>query len=205
MFRARLRQFPSLVNCCTIDWFSAWPQEALQSVATSFLNELPELEASPTAIQSLVSKSVWYACVIVYKIVKLTSCLSLQALMCVEIHQMVSRKCEQYLAELSRYNYVTPKSYLELLSIFSSLIGQKKQELHSARQRMKTGLDKVIWETSHSSYTFYIIYKRGFWLYVYVCSCWVQQRMWARCRKSWRWWGLSWRKQPRTLWSPWRK
>lgn len=58
VFRARLRQFPSLVNCCTIDWFSAWPQEALQSVATSFLNELPELEASPTAIQSLVSKSV---------------------------------------------------------------------------------------------------------------------------------------------------
>ncbi|KAF4107339.1 dynein axonemal heavy chain 1 isoform X1 [Onychostoma macrolepis] len=119
VFRARLRQFPSLVNCCTIDWFSAWPQEALQSVATSFLNELPELEASPTAIQSL-------------------------ALMCVEIHQMVSRKCEQYLAELSRYNYVTPKSYLELLSIFSSLIGQKKQELHSARQRMKTGLDKLL-------------------------------------------------------------
>lgn len=76
---------------------------------------------------------------------------------------MVSRKCEQYLAELSRYNYyVTPKSYLELLGIFSSLIGQKKQELHSARQRMKTGLDKMIWETSHSSYTFYIIYKRVF-------------------------------------------
>ncbi|RXN34314.1 dynein heavy chain axonemal [Labeo rohita] len=119
VFRARLRQFPSLVNCCTIDWFSAWPQEALQSVATSFLNELPELEASPTAIQSL-------------------------ALMCVEIHQMVSQKCEQYLAELCRYNYVTPKSYLELLSIFSSLIGQKKQELHSARQRMKTGLDKLL-------------------------------------------------------------
>ncbi|XP_009304459.3 dynein axonemal heavy chain 1 [Danio rerio] len=119
VFRARLRQFPSLVNCCTIDWFSAWPQEALESVATSFLNELPELESNPKTIQSL-------------------------ALMCVEIHQMVSRKCEQYLAELSRHNSVTPKSYLELLSIFSSLIGQKKQELHSARQRMKTGLDKLL-------------------------------------------------------------
>jgi len=58
VFRARLRQFPSLVNCCTIDWFSAWPPEALQSVATSFLNELPELEASPKTLQSLVRKSV---------------------------------------------------------------------------------------------------------------------------------------------------
>uniref|UniRef100_A0A8C7MG37 Dynein axonemal heavy chain 1 n=1 Tax=Oncorhynchus kisutch TaxID=8019 RepID=A0A8C7MG37_ONCKI len=110
VFRARLRQFPSLVTCCTIDWFSAWPEEALQSVAASFLYELPELEI----------------------------------MMCVEIHQMVARKCAQYLAELSRYNYVTPKSYLELLAIFSSLIGRKKQELHSARQRMKTGLDKLL-------------------------------------------------------------
>lgn len=25
--------FPSLVNCCTIDWFTKWPNEALLSVA----------------------------------------------------------------------------------------------------------------------------------------------------------------------------
>ncbi|KAL7406937.1 hypothetical protein ABVT39_000487 [Epinephelus coioides] len=119
VFRARLRQFPSLVTCCTIDWFSAWPEEALQAVATSFLNELPELEASHTAMRGLT-------------------------LMCVKIHQTVARKCEQYLAELSRHNYVTPKSYLELLKTFSHLIGRKKQELCGARQRMKTGLDKLL-------------------------------------------------------------
>jgi dynein heavy chain len=38
-FRTRLRMFPSLVNCCTIDWFSEWPQEALRSVARNFLLE----------------------------------------------------------------------------------------------------------------------------------------------------------------------
>jgi dynein heavy chain, axonemal len=32
-FRTRCRMFPSLVNCCTIDWFSGWPDEALFSVA----------------------------------------------------------------------------------------------------------------------------------------------------------------------------
>jgi hypothetical protein len=36
-FRTRLRMFPSLVNCCTIDWFSEWPEEALRSVATNFV------------------------------------------------------------------------------------------------------------------------------------------------------------------------
>lgn len=59
------------------------------------------------------------------------------------IHQSVARKCVEYLAELARYNYVTPKSYLELLNIFSVLIGQKKQELKTAKNRMKSGLDKV--------------------------------------------------------------
>ena len=39
-FRERLRKFPSLVNCCTIDWFSEWPADALQSVATQFLSEV---------------------------------------------------------------------------------------------------------------------------------------------------------------------
>ncbi|KAG7263605.1 hypothetical protein CRUP_020855, partial [Coryphaenoides rupestris] len=118
VFRARLRQFPSLVTCCTIDWFSPWPREALQSVATSCLSELPELEANPTAMTALAS-------------------------MCVRIHQAVAEKCGQYRAELSRHNYVTPTSYLELLSVFSALIGRKRQELHGARQRMETGLHKV--------------------------------------------------------------
>lgn len=37
-FRDRLRMFPSLVNCCTIDWFTEWPAEALHSVATNALS-----------------------------------------------------------------------------------------------------------------------------------------------------------------------
>ena len=36
-FRERLRKFPSLVNCCTIDWFSVWPDDALLATANSFL------------------------------------------------------------------------------------------------------------------------------------------------------------------------
>ncbi|ERE91881.1 dynein heavy chain 1, axonemal-like protein [Cricetulus griseus] len=119
VFRARLRQFPSLVNCCTIDWFNEWPAEALQSVATMFLNEIPELESSSEIIQGLIQ-------------------------VCVFIHQSVAKKCIEYLAELARHNYVTPKSYLELLNIFSILIGQKKMELKTAKNRMMSGLDKLL-------------------------------------------------------------
>ncbi|XP_004864511.1 dynein heavy chain 1, axonemal isoform X4 [Heterocephalus glaber] len=119
VFRARLRQFPSLVNCCTIDWFNEWPAEALESVAATFLNEIPDLASSFEVIEGLIQ-------------------------ICVYIHQSVSKKCVEYLAELARHNYVTPKSYLELLNIFSILIGQKKLELKTAKNRMKSGLDKLL-------------------------------------------------------------
>ena len=38
--RNRLRKFPSLVNCCTIDWYAPWPGVALQSVASYFIEGL---------------------------------------------------------------------------------------------------------------------------------------------------------------------
>ena len=44
-FRGRVRNFPSLVNCTTIDWFSEWPKDALESVAKRFLSEI-EMETS---------------------------------------------------------------------------------------------------------------------------------------------------------------
>lgn len=32
VFQTRLRMFPSLVNNCTLDWFTEWPEEALLGV-----------------------------------------------------------------------------------------------------------------------------------------------------------------------------
>ena len=29
--RNRCRQFPSIINCCTIDWYDRWPDEAIES------------------------------------------------------------------------------------------------------------------------------------------------------------------------------
>ena len=39
-FRTRLRNFPSLVNNCTIDFFAEWPEEALRSVAKNTLDTI---------------------------------------------------------------------------------------------------------------------------------------------------------------------
>ena len=42
LFKVRLRMFPSLVNCCTLDWFTEWPEEALLGVGAGQLQEFAE-------------------------------------------------------------------------------------------------------------------------------------------------------------------
>lgn len=39
-FRNRLRKYPALVNCTTIDWFTEWPKEALLEVANKYIEDV---------------------------------------------------------------------------------------------------------------------------------------------------------------------
>ena len=40
-FRTRARKFPGLISCAMIDYFHAWPPEALESVAMRYLKNTP--------------------------------------------------------------------------------------------------------------------------------------------------------------------
>jgi dynein heavy chain len=35
--RQRIRQFPSIINCCTINWLQPWPHEALLLIGSQLL------------------------------------------------------------------------------------------------------------------------------------------------------------------------
>jgi len=59
------------------------------------------------------------------------------------IHKSVEKVSVQYLEQLRRHNYVTPTSYLELLSIFRTIMLQKKIDLKVQITRLKSGLDKL--------------------------------------------------------------
>ncbi|XP_011707083.1 PREDICTED: dynein heavy chain 1, axonemal-like, partial [Wasmannia auropunctata] len=119
IFRARIRQFPALVNCCTIDWFCPWPDAALQTIATHFLSDIQD--------QSTISHKT------LQSIVKI----------CQYMHCSVIDASDRFLKELDRHNYVTPKSYLELLSSYGDLLKKKKDELNSSMRRLSTGLNKL--------------------------------------------------------------
>jgi len=44
ILRIRCRMFPSLVNCCTLDWFDNWPEEALLNVSKRFISKIDQLK-----------------------------------------------------------------------------------------------------------------------------------------------------------------
>ena len=54
----------------------------------------------------------------------------------------------RFVTELGRYNYVTPTSYLELISSFKSLIGKKRGEILKLKKRYEVGLEKLAFAAS---------------------------------------------------------
>ncbi|CAF3858466.1 unnamed protein product, partial [Rotaria magnacalcarata] len=114
-FRSRLRQFPSLINCCTLDWFQAWPEDALERVAKKFLEQVD------------IKDSEKDACVDIVK----------------HFHTTTQRLSEKFYSKLQRYNYVTPTSYLQAISGFKMLITQKQNEIMAAKRRYVKGLDQL--------------------------------------------------------------
>ncbi|XP_004674896.1 PREDICTED: dynein heavy chain 7, axonemal [Condylura cristata] len=114
-FRIRLRMFPALVNCCTIDWFQSWPEDALQAVASRFLEEIE------------MSEEVREGCID----------------MCKSFHTSTINLSTSFYVELQRYNYVTPTSYLELISTFKLLLEKKRSEVMKMKKRYEVGLEKL--------------------------------------------------------------
>ena len=53
----RAQRFPALINCTSIDWFFAWPEDALIDVATRFLKEI---ELPSEEIQQALAKHMSY-------------------------------------------------------------------------------------------------------------------------------------------------
>ncbi|MEW5313906.1 MAG: hypothetical protein WDW38_005438 [Sanguina aurantia] len=114
-FRERLRQFPSLVNCCTIDWYANWPNDALEAVALKFLRDVDVAEEQRQQIM----------------------------LMCKMFHEDVRNLSTQFKKEQGRMNYVTPTSYLELLTAFTTLLTDKRAEVMAGKKRYEVGLQKL--------------------------------------------------------------
>ncbi|ESO12478.1 hypothetical protein HELRODRAFT_155577 [Helobdella robusta] len=114
--RVRSRNFPALTNCTSIDWFHEWPEEALISVSHRFLSEIELLDSG---MRQSISQFVAY------------------------VHRSVNQVSEIYLQNERRYNYTTPKSFLELIQLYQNLLAKKHENLQASVLRLETGLEKL--------------------------------------------------------------
>ena len=62
---------------------------------------------------------------------------------CKHFHQSSRELSESFLAKLGRHNYVTPTSYLELISSFKKLLGASRGTIVKMKNRYVVGLDKL--------------------------------------------------------------
>eukprot|EP00505_MAST-04D_sp_SCG-Rhode-Island_P005960 Stramenopile-MAST_4_protein_5960 len=119
-FRTRLRKFPSIINCSTIDWFFAWPIDALEAVASSFLKSVKLDDAIKT---SIVKE-------------------------CGHFHQSARKLSEKFAKSVKRITYMTPTSYLELIKAFQSSLEIRRDIVKLARDRYANGLEKLAFAAS---------------------------------------------------------
>ena len=75
-----------------------WPEDALQAVATRFLDEVEMTDDERSG------------------------CID----MCKNFHVTTQTLSDRFLLELERHNYVTPTSYLELINTFKTLLDKKR-------------------------------------------------------------------------------
>ena len=70
---------------------------------------------------------------------------------CKHFHQSTRELSEQFFNERGRHNYVTPTSYLELISSFKTLLGSKRGEVLKLKKRYEVGLEKLKFAASQVS------------------------------------------------------
>nr|XP_020748715.1 dynein heavy chain 11, axonemal isoform X1 [Odocoileus virginianus texanus] len=114
--RSRARKFPALVNCTAVDWFHAWPQEALVTVSRRFMEETKGTEP-------LDKDSV--------------------SLFMAHVHTSVREMSTRYYQNEKRHNYTTPKSFLEQISLFKNLLKKKQEAVSQKKEHLVNGVQKL--------------------------------------------------------------
>ncbi|XP_041352994.1 dynein heavy chain 6, axonemal-like isoform X2 [Gigantopelta aegis] len=122
VFRQRCRMNPALINCCTIDWYDKWSDEAMYSVAQVFFENTEFIADSQYDIEELKGKV---------------------AHVCVNFQQIISDTAERYWQEMRRRYYTTPSSYMELIKLYTRMLTGNKTELIKNKERLQVGLSKL--------------------------------------------------------------
>ncbi|KQS52177.1 uncharacterized protein Dere_GG12117, isoform B [Drosophila erecta] len=115
--RVRARKFPAIISRTAIDWFHEWPKSALESVSQKFLNEISGI-LEPALVPPI-------GCFMAY------------------VHGTVNQISRIYLQNEKRYNYTTPKTFLEYIFLYRKLLVDKNGEFAERIARLQSGMSKL--------------------------------------------------------------
>jgi len=114
--KVRTRRFPALVNCVVIDWFQPWPEEALSSVSKRFL---AEVDLGDDDARNNIQNFMPYSFL------------------------AVNKMSELYESQERRFNYTTPKSFLELIALYKSMLAKRREAVQTNITRLSNGVIKL--------------------------------------------------------------
>ncbi|XP_034662377.1 dynein beta chain, ciliary [Drosophila subobscura] len=115
--RVRARKFPAIISRTAIDWFHEWPKSALESVSQKFLSEISSI-LEPALVPPI-------GCFMAY------------------VHGTVNQISKIYLQNEKRYNYTTPKTFLEYIFLYRKLLVDKNGEFAERIARLQSGMAKL--------------------------------------------------------------
>ncbi|ORZ40908.1 dynein heavy chain [Catenaria anguillulae PL171] len=132
---SRAATSPALFNRCVLDWFGDWNDEAFYQVGKEFTDvldlDLPNFVAPdtlPVAVRDLQLPASYRDSV-------------LNAF--VHIHQSVHHVNQRLAKRQGRYNYCTPRHYLDFIRHYVRLFNEKREELEEQQRHLNVGLDKL--------------------------------------------------------------
>jgi len=115
-FSTYAKRFPALISGTTIDWFQPWSAEALASVAQK---QLSDIEFTSPAMRAAIEKFMPLS------------------------FDMASQAAARYLADEGRHVYLTPKSYLEMLGLYRTVLIRRRRENTTATVRLENGISRL--------------------------------------------------------------
>ncbi|KIY45226.1 dynein heavy chain protein 1 [Fistulina hepatica ATCC 64428] len=132
---SRAATSPALFNRCVLDWFGDWSDQAFYQVGMEFTHtldlDLPSYSPPanfPIAYRGLPMPPI-HRTSVVNALVHVHFSLH-------QINQRLSRR-------QGRYNYVTPRHYLDFINHYVRLYNEKRDELEEQQRHLHVGLDKL--------------------------------------------------------------
>lgn len=132
---SRAATSPALFNRCVLDWFGDWSDQAFFQVGSEFTSTLDldvpsynppgefpiayrQLNVPPTHRNAIVNALV-------------------------HVHQTLYDINKRLSRRQGRYNYVTPRHYLDFINHYVNLSNEKREELEEQQRHLNVGLDKL--------------------------------------------------------------